>query len=524
MQKLNMKKISQGHLLLILSVLAMSFFYSCKKETSGGSAPPPPTNGSKQLSDADSLKYLMYHIMMVSFDKGGRDTSFDLPTYYWYSDVPKLDPLSSTYDSAGVLLSKIKTFPMNPATGKPFDKYSFLDQGQVNGEIQQGVAGDLGMQVTYATDKNNNSHLYVLFADKNSPAGRVGVTRGWEITAVNGDANISYDGGSGPNVHKVINAVYNDAQASFTFKTPAGTSVTNTLAKAVYQINPVLFDSVYNVSGKSVGYFVFNSFSSVYNGNTPTLTKTELDRVFSKFQAANISSIIVDLRYNGGGSVGTAEYIDSLIAPSGVAGKEMYHYLYNDKLTPMASQIGLDSKVLFKGGGGLQLQNVFFIGSRHTASASELTLNNLKPYMNIKLVGDTTYGKPVGFFSFHITDFDSTGKEKFLADLYAINFETRNASNQGGYFDGLIPDARAVDYVNVPWGNVADDHLLKIFKYISSGSFSRISASERMAADPSLRLAMPGTIRPLRFDGMVDYRISNQMKKINSSTLRKKIK
>lgn len=517
-----MKKIFQRHLFLVLSLLAMSFFYSCKKE-GGGSTPPPPPTGSSQLSDADSLKYLMYHIMMVSFDKGGRDTSFDLPTYYWYSDVPKLDPLSSSYDSADVLLSKIKTYPINPATGKPFDKYSFLDHGQVADEIQQGVAGDLGMQVTYATDQSNNSHLYVLFADKNSPAGLVGVTRGWEITAINGDANISYDG-NGPHVQKVINAVYNDAQASFTFKKPGGTSVTNTLAKAVYQINPVLFDSVYNVSGKAVGYFVFNSFSSVFNGNSPTLTKTELDRVFSKFQAANISSIIVDLRYNGGGSVGTAEYIDSLIAPSTVAGKEMYHYLYNDKLTPIASQIGLDNVVKFNGGGGLQLQNVFFIGSGHTASASELTLNNLKPYMNVKLVGDTTYGKPVGFFSFHITDFDSTGKEKFLADLYAINFETRNANNQGGYFNGLVPDALAVDYVNVPWGNVADDHLEKIFKYISSGSFSRISARERMAADPSLRLSMPGTIRPLRFDGMVDYRISNQMKKINSSGLRKKIK
>lgn len=519
-----MKKTSQGTLFLVLSLFAMSFFYSCKKDNSGGSTPPPPTNGSSQLSDADSLKYLMYHIMMVSFDKGGRDTSFDLPTYYWYNTVPKLDPLSSAYDSAAVLLSKIKTYPINPATGKPFDKYSFLDQGQVNGEIQQGVAGDLGMQVTYAIDSSNKTHLYVLFADKNSPAGQVGVTRGWEITAINGDANISYDGGNGPNVQKVVNAVYNDAQASFTFKKPGGTSVTNTLVKAVYQINPVLFDSVYNVSGKPVGYFVFNSFSSVFNGSTPTLTKTELDRVFSKFQAANISSIIVDLRYNGGGSVGTAEYIDSLIAPSTVAGKEMYHYLYNDKLTPIASQIGLDNTVKFKGGGGLQLQNVFFIGSSHTASASELTLNNLKPYMNVKLVGDTTYGKPVGFFSFHITDFDSTGKEKFLADLYAINFETRNANNQGGYFNGLVPDALAVDYVNVPWGNVADDHLEKIFKYISSGSFSRISAKERMAADPSLRLSMPGTIRSLRFDGMVDYRISNQMKKINSSTLRKKMK
>ncbi len=459
--------------------------------------------------------------MQVTFVDDGRDTTTDLPTYYWYNQVPKLDPLSSTYDSADVLLSKIKTYPVNPATGKLFDKYSFLDHGQVAGEIQQGVGGDLGMQVTYARDSLNKTYLYVLFADKNSPTGLVGVTRGWLITAINGDTNIGYDASNGPNVQKVINAVYNAPSASFTFKTPSGTSITKTLTQAVYNINPVLFDSVYSVGSKKVGYFVFNTFSAVDNGNGPTLTKQELNRVFAKFQSAGISSLIVDLRYNGGGAVQTTEYLDSLIAPASVAGKEMYHYLYNDKLTAVQSQIGLQSKVIFTAGGSLNLDHVFFIGSGNTASASELTINNLKPYMDVKLVGDTTYGKPVGFFTFHITDFPNGGAEKALADLYAINFETRNANNQGGYYDGLIPDAKAVDFVNIPWGNPGDDNLQKIFNYISTGVYGRKSASERMAANSSLRLSLPSTIHPLRFNGMVDYRISGQLKGIINKSLRR---
>ena len=517
-----MKNTLVKHLFLyfFLAILIGPSLSSCKKESSSSEPPAPVVNGNKQLSDADSLKYLMYNIMQVSFVDGGRDTSYNLPTYYWYSQVPKLNPLSTSYDSADVLLEKMKTYAINPGTGKPYDRYSFLDNGEVANEIQQGVGGDLGMQVTYAYDSNRNTLLFVLFADKNSPSGQMGVTRGWQITAINDDANLSYDG-NGPHVTKVINAVYYDNQATFTFKKPDGTSTTNTLSKAVYQINPVLFDSVYTVNGKNVGYFVFNTFSSVVNNNGPTLTKQELDRVFTKFQSANISSLIVDLRYNGGGSVRTAEYLDSLIAPSSVKGKEMYQYKYNDKLTAMASQIGLEDKVLFAGGGSLQLDNVFFIGSNNTASASELTLNNLKPYMNVKLVGDTTYGKPVGFFTFHITDFDSTHKEKDLADLYAINFETRNANGDGGYFTGLVPDAAAVDFVNVPWGNVKDDNLVKIFKYISTGSFSRISATERMTKDPSLRLTIPSSIHPLRFNGMVDYRISNQLKGTINQNLRR---
>lgn len=463
----------------------------------------------------------MYHIMQVSLGDGGRDTVYPLPSYYWYSEVPQLDPLSAIYDSAAVLLDHMKAYAINPATGTPFDKYSFLDQGAVAGEIQQGVAGDLGMEVTYASDKDDNSFLYVLFADKNSPAGQAGVTRGWEITAINGDNNISYDASNGPHVTKVTDAVYYSPQASFTFKKPDGTSMTKSLTKMVYLINPVLFDSIYTVAGKRVGYFVFNTFSSVFNEQGATVTRHELDRVFNKFESANISSLIVDLRYNGGGSVGTVEYLDSLISPASVKGKEMYHYLYNDKLTAMAPEIGLQDKVLFTGGGSLHLDNVFFIGSSSTASASELALNNLKPYMDVKLVGSTTYGKPVGFITSHITDFDSTGQEKFLADLYAINFETRNADNQGGYFTGLVPDADAVDYVNVPWGNPVDDHLMKIFKYISTGAFTRISAEERMAGDRSLRKTIPSSIHPIRFNGMVDYRTSSELKNRINNNLRK---
>ncbi|MEO6839110.1 MAG: S41 family peptidase [Ginsengibacter sp.] len=519
-----MKKNILNYILFgLFIVLLTGSLSSCKKDKSGSSSPGNP---SKQLSDADSLKYLMYNLMQVnlSFAYGDRDTSAAsyLPTYYWYNQLPKLNPLSSAYDSADVLLAQMKTYAINPTTGKPYDRYSFLDKtGAVATEIQQGVGGDLGMQVTYASDANGKYYLFVLFADKNSPSGLVGVTRGWQITAINGDANISYDGSNGPNVAKVINAVYNNPSSSFTFLKPDSTTATYTLTQANYNINPVLFDTVYSVGGKSVGYFVFNTFSNVTNNGAPTLTETELNRIFSKFESANISSLIVDLRYNGGGSVNTAEYIDSLIAPSSVKGKVMYNYLYNDKLTASASDIGLESQVLFNGGGSLNLNNVFFIGTGNTASASELTINNLKPYLNVKLVGDTTYGKPVGFFGFTISDYPN-GVKKDLADLYAINFETRNANNQGGYFTGLIPDELASDYVNVPWGNPNDDHLAKIFNYISTGTYGRLSTQARMAADKSLRLSVPSTIHPLRFNGMVDYVNSAKLKPLIEKSLRRK--
>ncbi|MBN9349092.1 MAG: hypothetical protein J0H55_00265 [Chitinophagaceae bacterium] len=498
--------------LALLPVIFLSvLFVSCKKQKDNGPTPPPNPSGT-QLSDADSLKLLMYNYMMVNFDLGGRAQQPDYPTYYWYSEVHGVNPLSSTYPDAPSLLNYMKTFAKQP-NGKPYDRYSFLDNGQVAGQIQQGVAGDLGMDVSFAYDANKNIILVVLYTDKNSPAGLAGVQRGMTITTINGNP-VVYDGPNGPNVNSIINAVFNDPSATFTFKRSDGTTFTTTLSKAQYDVNPILFDTVYNINGKNVGYFVFYTFSNITYNNTSTLTKQEIDRVFSKFSSSNISDLIVDLRYNGGGSVNTSEYLDSLIAPSSVSGKVMYNYLYNDKLTASASAIGLDDKVLFGGGGSLNLDNVFFIGGRNTASASELTINNLKPYMNVKLVGDTTYGKPVGFFQFTISIFKS-GVKTDLADLYAINFETRNANNQGGYFNGLIPDKLATDYVGIPWGDPSDANLQSIFSFISTGSYGRmLPPFERMQQNSQLKLQVQTrALHELRFNGMVSERASRMLEK-----------
>ena len=491
--------------LLLVAFLFGTYFTSCKKDNKG-KEPEPPSTG---LSDADSLKYLMYRTMQVSYADGGRDKTLKLPTYYWYNQVPELDPLSSLYDSADVLLKKIKTYPKG-TDGKLIDKYSFLDNGEVGGEIFQGVAGDLGMEVTFARNGPSEIVLVVLHSDKNGPAGNAGVMRGYQISKINGK-NVVYDN-NGPGVQAVVNAIYRDAQASFTFKRQDGTSFTKELNRAVYPINPVLFDTVYNVATKKVGYFVFNSFSSVEGKNGPTLTKTELDRVFSKFEGAGISSLIVDFRYNGGGDVNTAEYMADKIVNKSAEGKVMYKYKYNDKLTGMASQIGLEDQKLFQNTGNLNLNNVFFVSTGKTASASELVMNNLKPYMDVKIVGDTSYGKPVGFFTFTISIFKK-GVKKDLADLYAINFETVNSAGEGGFYNGIVPNALAGDFVGEPWGGAKDENLIKIFNYISTGSYGRLSSTERMSKDKSLQLPVKSAIKSMRFNGMVDYTIGEVIKK-----------
>lgn len=499
----------------VWSTLALGLS-ACQKTDGVKPTNPADSSGVTAGQDEDSLKYLMYQIMQVSRVDGGRDVSYDLPSYYWYDQVPKLDPESSAYPNADSLLSYMKTFPK--WKGKTVDRYSFLDRtGSIANEIENGVvdglAGDLGakggfgMEVTYTRD----GALWVLYADKNSPAGQKGIQRGWQITAVNGSSDIAYDGPNGAHVQTVSKAIYQSDQTALTFNTPAGQSVTYTLNATSYDVNPIIFDSIYTVAGKKVGYFVFYTFSGLENEHgAATRTRQELDQEFDKLRSAGINDLIVDLRYNGGGSVATAEYLDSAIAPASAKGKLMYRLYYNDKMTQQAGLLGLTSRVYFSSPGGLQLDHVFFITNQYTASASELTLNNLRPYMDVKLVGDTTYGKPVGFINFTISDYNAQGKEVYLADLYAINFATENAAGVGDYYDGIPPDVVAQDYVGVPWGdNNRDENLFRIFYYLQWGNFGgTVVRNAREAARPA---AIPGSVPDNRFRGMVDYRTSRVM-------------
>ncbi|KAA2241386.1 hypothetical protein F0L74_15910 [Chitinophaga agrisoli] len=495
--------------MLLVGLVLSSVFFSCKKDNPG-----PGDNGGNGTarSDEDSLKYLMYNIMQVTYADGGRNSKQGLPTYYWYTQVPTLDPFSSNYPKAEDLLTTMISYPKQD--GKNLDRYSFLDRtGDLANKLQNGIiekvagdgTGDLGMEVTYALDNANRTHLVVLYADKNSPAGQAGVQRGWEITAINGNTNISYDGANGPNTQRV-NAALTASSASFTFSTPGG-ATSKDLSAGSYNVNPVLFDTVYNVGGKQVGYFVLYTFSSVTNtSGAATPTKTVLDQVFNNFRSRGITELIADFRYNTGGAVTTAQYLDNIIAPATARGKVMYNYIYNDKISQNLAATGLPASIKFDNTpGGLGLNHVFFVTGGETASASELTLNNLKPYMNVKLVGDTTYGKPVGFFNYTISDYPN-GKENYLGDLYAINFETKNANQQGGYYNGIAPDATARDVVSYPWGDQRDEHLSKIFAYINGGSFREAGTELRTSTNPSLRVNIPGSIPSRQFNGMIDFR------------------
>ncbi|SEW50421.1 S41 family peptidase [Chitinophaga arvensicola] len=517
------KLFTTGTKAMLAGVICAGTLMSCHKDKP---APPPPVDITDALKQ-DSLKYLMYQIMQVTYGDGGRSAAKGLPTYYWYSSVPTINPFDSKYAKAADLLTEMKGYAINPATSAPYDHYSFLDtDGTLTNQLMNGVAEQnasanptkLGFDVGFSIPSGaTKATIYVKYADKNSPAGKAGFDRGWEITSVNGTTNFPTDL---TQLQTLYNTILTSSNLSLGVVKNDGTKATITLNAATYNINPVLFDTVYTVKKGSqdvkVGYFVMYTFSSVTNDKgEPTFSKTALDQTIAKFKAQGIQHLIVDFRYNGGGATTTAEYLDNAFAPASAAGKLMYTYKYNDKIMQNLAVTKLDAQANFNAAtGGMGLQSIFFVVSGATASASELTLNNLKPYMPVQLIGKKTYGKPVGFIDFNITMYDNDHKPVYLADLYAINFETVNSLGNGGYYTGIPVDVEAVDYVNVPWGvTTVDQNLRQAISYITTGQYLTNLPTGRLsaAATSNLKEAAPGLTPVNGFNGMVDFRLSKKV-------------
>ncbi len=469
-----------------LLVLAALFFSACK---SSKKTDPSPAGPNAPGSTLDKIKDSVY--------------LYAKEDYLWYKSLPDyatFNPRSFTGGSDIVALenelNKLSQYAINPSTGLPYEfypsdpgsaKYSFIDDGSVSAELN-GVKGDFGFAPFY----NLVNDLRVKYVYPGSPADLAHIKRGYQILSINGNSNLSYDGpgygsGSSTNLNFVINAYANSNTISMTLQKPDGSVLTvSNMSVANYTVNPVLKDTIFNqANGHKVGYIVFNSFTSDANADP------QLDPVFNNFASQGVTDLVVDLRYNGGGYVSTAEHLDNLIVPAAKSGSLMYNTYYNDILTsgnavllknqwrkdPATGQVYnygqfdysvSGNAVNFSKIGSLNVNRVFFIVSGSTASASELTMNNLRPVMDVQFVGDTTYGKPVGFFDIDINKYQ----------MYTPEFYTQNSASQGGYYGGFLPGTagypgvEAFDDVTKDFGDPTEKLLAHTLKYVSTGTYA----------------------------------------------------
>jgi C-terminal processing protease CtpA/Prc len=209
----------------------------------------------------------------------------------------------------------------------------------------------------------------------------------------------------------------------FRVRTASGGTVDRSVTKRQFSINPVPSASVRLIArpGQSpVGYFLFRSFISPADD--------ALRSAFTSFRNAQpqVRDVIVDLRYNGGGLVSTAELLMNLLA-----GDRQPQVMYRTRLNP--SKSSQEQSVAFTNlTQTLPTQRIAFITTESSASASELAINSLYPYAQVAIVGTTTFGKPVGQTAHDISSCDFR--------MRLVTFKLVNNANSGDYYTGL-PDA-----------------------------------------------------------------------------------
>lgn len=426
-------------------LLVPLLFAACKKnrDVVAVTPPTPPTNSGGGTS-ATSAQLIKDSVLMYTKD-----------IYLWNTQIPSGFNVQNFADPAEIMTA-IRPFSMEPGFSAPVDKWSFAMKKKEWDQMSGGMgtlgsttsAGDFGFTVFFRAEDD----LRVRLVEPNSPAGQAGIRRSWRVTAINGSSNITTG-----NANFIINAVYKSTGGSFTFQKPDGSSVTMSLSAGNYAEKQVYLDTVYSIANKRIGYLVFNSFL----GNVSNIN-SEFQRVFSQFASKQVTDVVIDLRYNGGGYVSLAERLGNYLVRSSANGSLMMTELYN-------SQNSRNNQVTnFQKTGSLDLGAIYFIVGRGTASASELLINNLKPYMDIKLIGPTpTHGKPVGYFPIPVADWY----------IFPVSFRTTNKNGEGNYFNGIPVNAQVADGLDKDWGDVNEASLASAIRNITSGSY-RVSNNE----------------------------------------------
>jgi C-terminal processing protease CtpA/Prc len=465
---------------------------SCKKSNPGTTTPPTDTTTVKPTAK-DLLMDSLY--------------LYTKEVYLWHEVIPSYAAFNPRQYTGSTDLIAAQNEMTAIRALQPQDKkhgYSFVTTQAGSDAIQTGADEDYGFFIKAAAlDKAlpyDSVHWFVEYVYKTSPSGTAGVQRGWYISQIN-NTTIGYDDAS----VTILNDIFfgTGTSASFTFTKQDGSTVAMNLTKAAFTANSVLYTDVITAGAKKTGYIVFNQFFGA--GSV-----TELTTAFTDFASKGINELVVDLRYNHGGSTATQDAFADLIAPASANGQTMYTYIFNDSLTagkfpllkrkPGFSNVSFlpadNTQIYEKAGSVNTLSRVFFIVSGETASASELLINNLRPYMDVKLIGDTTYGKPVGFFPISI----------FNYAIYPISFKTVNSAGSAEYYDGFAPDKLSPDGVNKNWGDQTEPSLAAALKYISTGSFGRYAAAEesnqRQMAAQKLYQPLNSKLYDNKFTGM----------------------
>jgi carboxyl-terminal processing protease len=360
--------------------------------------------------------------------------------YLWYRELPDLDP--ALYDSPEAYLDAVRVRPRD-------ESFSFITSA-AESNAYYSESQFIGIGFSMKAIGENKLRVTQVFPE--SPASEIGLARGDYLTAVAGRPveellqTGELDAALGPSEIGVT--------LELRWRSPNADERSATVTKRPVTIPTVSQALVLDLEGLPVGYLHFRNF---VEPSVPAL-----DAAFAEFKSREVTDVILDLRYNGGGLIEVARYLGSLIGGSRSNSQPFVELLHNDKN-------GFRNKTyrFSDPESSLSVPRLVVIATRASASSSELVIQGLKPFIPVTVVGDRTYGKPVGQYGFDFCD----------KVLYPVSFESRNASGEGGYFDGIPVDCPASDNLDRPLGDPTESSLAEALYFLRRGRCSPESQS-----------------------------------------------
>ncbi|MDN3205768.1 S41 family peptidase [Algoriphagus sediminis] len=434
---------------LFLLIISFGFFISCDSDNDNPPQVDPESNDAVNRWTSDIMNQV----------------------YFWLAEIgTPIDESSDPEDYFESLLNR------------PTDRFSeiFPDYDELIGGLT-GVTLEAGYEFNLfrAAPGSNDVFAEITYVKKNSPASEAGLIRGDRITAING-TSMTVD-----NFQDLLGQIDDPHTINyFGFEEDPGEYVDRgqiDLTPIRLTENPNFLDSIYTINDQKIGYVIYHFFSPGPDVNS-NFYDEEMDQIFARFRAEGINHLIIDLRYNGGGFVGSAVNLASLIAPN-VTDQDVFSKTkYNSFLEQFEDFQNVQTEFRTKEenlGSILTGNRVYVLTSARTASASELLINGLRPYMDVKIIGDLTVGKNVGSIPFQD---EQNSSNKY--GLLPIVTQSSNSLDQSDYGTGFVPDIQALERTErlLPLGDINELLLRTAIEDItgmpSSGRFEKLNRED----------------------------------------------
>ena len=433
-------------------LLLAGFFFlliACEKKTD------PDLNGGNTPAVSAQTKYINNWIFDVMHE-----------VYLWEEFIPDgLDP-----DRASDSRKFFESFLYD------LDRFSWIhnDYEGLMGQYY-GVQESLGYSLAFGRIAGGDTlFAAVEYVYRGSPADSAGIKRGDLILEKDGQPLTVYN----------YRDLFQTSSTTLTMgeATPGGIKATGaeiSLVGRVIAEDPAVFWDVLEADGHRVGYLAYVSFTS---GQTDEYLQT-LNSIFQEFEAAVITDLILDLRYNPGGDKESAGWLASGVCPAvNVDNRDiMIRFEWNDRYTQFFNQReGANSaNLLYRfppNPNNLDLDRIFVFTTDRTASASEFTITGLYPYMEVIAIGDTTFGKYTG--AWIIPDLVDPPKHNWA--LIPTVMKYANAEGFSGFNYGLVPDYDAdPDYFPFPpFGDPRDPFMAQALSLITGQPLASYLKSE----------------------------------------------